>query len=123
MITLLGMLEREHEPTFEYLCWRQMKGAYDVNLICVGQDYNTMEEALDATTGSRVFMIPPGRVDSIEMSDYTPPKGDVVYIFGRPGDNLVRYVTEEDTVVHITTPNPADMMAVTVAGIVLYEYR
>jgi hypothetical protein len=123
MITLVSMLEKENDLTFEHLCWRQMKGAYQCNLISVGYDCDTMEEALDMTVGTRVFMIPPGRVDhSIDMADYTPPTGDVVYIFGRPGDNLVSYVREEDTVVHITTPVIVDMMAVTVAGIILYEY-
>lgn len=118
MITICGILELGHDQKFEHLCWRQLKGAWGVNLILVGHNFDTMEEALDACPGSKVFFIPPGRVSSIDFDDYKPPDGDVTYIFGRPGNNLVRYVGD-DIVVSIHTPGATDMMAVSVVGIVL----
>jgi hypothetical protein len=122
LITLIGKLEKEHPVKFEHTCWKQLMGAWQVRLKLVGHHYKTMEEALDSYTGPRAFFIPPGRTKSMTLADYIPPT-EVAFIFGCPGDNLVKYVQENDTVVSITTPGTSDMMAVSAAGIVLYEYR
>ncbi len=124
MITICGILEDGYEPTMEHLIWRQLKGAYDVKLVLVPLSFSTMREAIESLEGKNVFLIPPNRVAvSIDFNDYKLPKGDVNFIFGKPGDNLVKYVTEYDDVVSIHTPNNVDMMAVSVVGIVLNEYR
>jgi len=123
MITLVGMLERGHDTKFEFMCWKQLKGAWQVELKLVGRDFETMEEALSSCTGHRVFLIPPGRTKSIDFKEYQPPGGDINYIFGRPGDNLVKYIQEKDTIVSIHTPGESDMMAISVVGIVLNEHR
>ena len=123
MITICGILERHHSPKFEHLCWRQLKGAWQVNLVLVGHDCKTIEEAIAPYEGHKVFLIPPGRMPSIDFEDFTMPEGDVMFVFGRPGNNMVRYVEAGDTVVSIQTPGTADMMAVSVAGIVLNVHR
>lgn len=123
MITVIGMLENGWESNMEHLVWRQLKGAWRFNLVLVPIDHPTLEEALAANEGERVFLIPPGRTPSIDLRDYRPPEGDVVYVFGRPGENLVRYVRDDDAVVSIATPGATDMMAISVVGIVLNECR
>lgn len=124
MQTVLAYLEDGYELTYEHLAFRQLKGAYQCELVCIGHDYDTPEEALASVTGTKVFLLPPGRSElSVEMSSFTPPAGDVVYIFGRPGENMVSFIEEGDLAVHITTPGQTDMMAISVAGIVLNEYR
>lgn len=117
------MLEKGYESTFEHLQWRQIKNAFDVNLVLVPHHYETMEEALASLNGKNIFLIPPGRIESIDMKDYELPKGDVNFIFGRPTDNLTKYVTSDDDVISFYTPKETDLMATTMAGIVLYEYR
>ncbi len=93
-------------------------------MVLVPKDYDTMEQALEAYSDhKKVFLIPPGRIESIDLKDFTLPEGNVLFIFGSPQENLVRYVTDQDTVVSIHTPGKADMMAISVVGIVLNEFR
>lgn len=123
MITLLAYLEEGYESSFEHLAFRQLKGAYRCGLVCIGHDYTSPEEALESVKGTKIFMLPPGRLArSVEFPEFELPP-DPVFIFGRPGETMVRFIGPEDLAVHITTPGKADMMAVTVAGIVLNEYR
>ena len=117
------MLEVNWKEGFEHLVWRQLKGAWLVNLKLIGHDYETMEEALESHNGPKVFFVPPERTESIDFKDYIPPKGDIAYIFGKPGDNLVKYIREDDMVVSIHTPGKSDMMAISVVGIILNEHR
>jgi hypothetical protein len=117
------MLEKGYESSFEHLTFRQLKSAYQVNLITVPHDFATLQEGLDAAVGTKVFMVPPGRVDhSTEFKNWVPPEGDLVFCFGSPQENLVKYVGD-DIALHITTPKPADMMSVCVAAMVLYVHR
>lgn len=122
MITVVAMLEDGYESTMEHLCWRQIRAAFKVNrLICIGHDCQTMTQALCRVSPEdrRVFVVPPGRTPkSVEFDDYSVPES-VVFIFGKPGNNLVKYIAERDDAVHITTPGPADLMAITVAGMIL----
>lgn len=134
MITLVGILEpgytpikerfAKHKSTPEWLGWKQLAGAYQVKLCLVGFHYETMEEALEVTPGRRIFVIPPGRTESIDFKDFTtPPEDDIAYIFGCAGNNLTKYIKDGDTVVSIHTPYPADLMAISVVGIILNEHR
>jgi hypothetical protein len=108
----------------EQLAWRQIRAAYGVRMKLVPLDFPTMEEALDSVAGKKVFMIPEGRTDTIDFDRYKIPKDqDVVFVFGKPGDNLVRYITDDDDAVSIHTPNNVDMMAISVAGTVLNGIR
>ena len=119
MITILSMLEASYKSTYEHLAFRQLKGAYKCNLVCVPHNYATFQEALDATKGRKIFMVPPGRAASKEFSDFILPDGDVVFCFGSPEENMLSYVGRK-TALHITTPDPTvDMMAVCVAAQVL----
>ena len=125
MLAVIAMLERGYEQTFEHLCWRQIKAAFQVDqLICVGHDCSDMSGAFELLEEGyqRVFVVPPGRTNkSVEFGPFVIPtwRSGTAYIFGRPGDNLVRYIADADLAVHITTLGIVDMMAVTVAGIVL----
>jgi len=115
------MLEDGYESTYEHLAFRQLKGAYGCKLISIPHDYPTLQEGLDAAIGTKIFMVPPGRVlGSVEYSEYTIAGGDVVFIFGSPQEPLTSYVGDE-VALHITTPNQVDMMAVCVAAQVLYD--
>ena len=118
------MLETGYESTMELLVWRQLKGAWQVPLVLVPRDFPTMEDALEAHNDyKKVFFIPPGRIESTDFRDFTLPEGDVLFIFGRPQENLVRFVQESDDVVSIHTPGKTDMMAISVVGIALNEFR
>ena len=125
MITILSMLEVGYDTnsTFEHNTFQQLKGAYASKLICIPHDYATMQEGLDAAIGTKVFMMRPGRVPhSTEFKDWTPPDGDLVFVFGSPQECLSSFANGE-IALHITTPFGADMMAVSVAGIVMYVHR
>jgi len=122
-ITICGVLEDGYESTMEHLVWRQLKGAFGVKLLLAPKDFPTMQDLVDSLEGKRVFFIPPGRMESLDFYDYKLPEGEVNLIFGKPGDNLVKYVREEDDVVSIHTPNSTDMMAVSTVGIALNRYN
>jgi len=125
MITILSMLEKGYDTnnTFEHNTFQQLTGAYEKNLICVPHDYPTFQEGLDAAMGTKVFMVPPGRVaHSTEFEGWTPPNEDLVFVFGSPQEDMVSYISESDIALHITTAKPADMMAVCVAAIVIYVH-
>ena len=88
MITILSLLEDGYESTFEHLAFRQLKGAYGCKLVCVPHDYPTLQEALDKTVGTKIFMLPPGRTNSTEFKDFVLPEEDIVFVFGSPQENL-----------------------------------
>jgi len=115
------MLETGYKSTFEHLTFRQLKGAYYCGLVCVPHDYPDLQSALDNTEGEKIFMFRPGKVsDSTEFKDFTP-EGDTVFVLGSPQQDLVTFVGN-DKALHITTAGEADMMAVCVAGIILYVH-
>ena len=120
-ITILAVLEVGYESSFEHLAFRQLKGAYMCNLICVPHHFETLDIALKNAPGTKVFMLPPGRVDSKEFSDFELPDGDVTFIFGSPQETLKTFVGN-DIALHITTAGLSDMMAVCVAAQVLYVH-
>jgi len=118
------MLETGFDNSYELNAFQQLAGAYQINLISVDHDYRTFQEGLDAAVGTKVFMTPPGRIAwSTEFSDWVKPEGDIVFCFGSPQNSMVPYITESDIALHITTPFRADMMAISVAGIVMYVHR
>lgn len=122
MITILSMLEKGYESSFEHLTFRQLQGAYQCRLFCVPHHFPNLGAALERVEGEKVFMLPPGRIShSTEFSDWKMPEGDVVFIFGSPQENLVSYCWGE-TALHITTKGNSDMMAVCVAAMVLYVH-
>jgi hypothetical protein len=122
MITILSMLEKGYESSFEHLTFRQLRGAYKCKLICIPHDFATLQEGLDAAVGVKIFMVPPGRVDhSTEFSEFILPYENVVFVFGSPQENLVKYIGDNKAI-HITTKGSSDMMAVCVAAMVLYVH-
>jgi hypothetical protein len=122
MITILSMLEKGYESSFEHLTFRQLQGAYRIKLICVPHNFVTMEDALLEAEGTKIFMVPRGRwPHSTEFKEWTPPAGDLVFVFGSPQENLVKYIND-DFALHITTKGYSDMMSVCVAAMVLYVH-
>lgn len=125
MITILANLEVGYESSFEHLAFRQLKGTYQCKLVCVPHDFPTFQEALDSVKGTKIFMVPPDRVkhstEFEHFSRYSVPGDNVVFCFGSPQETMVPYI-EDEIALHITTPGSADMMAVCVAGIVLYVH-
>jgi len=124
MITILSMLEKGYESSFEHLTFRQLQGAYKCKLICIPHDYPTLQEGLDAAEGTKIFMLPPGRVDrSTDFNLWNPPSrfDDYVFVFGSPQESLISYVGD-DIVLHINTEGSSDMMSVCVAAQVLYVH-
>jgi len=123
MVTILTMLEAGFDNSYEHNAFQQLNGAYQSNLIAIPHDYATFQEGLDAAVGTKVFMTPPGRIAwSAEFSEWVPPEGDLVFCFGSPQESMISYITESDIALHITTPFAADMMAICVAGIVMYVH-
>lgn len=54
------------------------------------------------------------------LKDYKHPK-DCIYIFGNNAAGNRGFITDEDDVVGVETPNPTMLYAVTSCGIVLYD--
>ena len=123
MITILSMLEEGYESSFEHLSFRQIKGAYGCGLVCVPHHYPTMQEALDNTDGTKIFMVPDGRIaHNVNFNDLVLPDGDVVFVLGSPQENLVGYIKDTDIAATIYTPFEVDMMAVCIAGIIMHVH-
>ena len=124
MITILTMLETGFDNSYEHNTFQQLKGAWGSKLISIPHDYDTFQEGLDAAVGTKVFMMRPGRyAGSTKFEEWSKPDGDLVFCFGSPVESLISFIKEGDTALHITTPFDADMMAVCVAGIVMYVHE
>jgi tRNA(Leu) C34 or U34 (ribose-2'-O)-methylase TrmL len=134
MITVVGMWEPGYslEQTFlEDTVWKQTLNAFSVDRFCMvkypgvtageissPEEYDTMEEALASTNGERIFMC--FAQTGTNLKDFVHP-ADAVYIFGRPGDDMVQYMNPEDHKIHIQTPNNVDMLACSCVAAVLYD--
>jgi hypothetical protein len=134
VVTVIGMWEPGYtlEQTFiEDTVWKQTLSAYavdrfimvtypDVRIDTVSspEQYDTMEDALNSTTGERVFLSYPVEW-SVLLRDFTHPP-DAVYVFGRPGDDLSQYIRPEDHKIHIQTTNNVDMLGCSCVAAVLY---
>jgi len=134
MITVIGMWEPGYsaeQTFFEDTVWKQVINAYNVDRfvmvaeqdtrianLSVPEQFNTMEEALASSTGNRVFLTF-SEIGATSLRDFIHPE-NAIYIFGRPGDNLQRYITDNDYRVHIVTPSNIDMLACSCISAVLY---
>lgn len=104
MITLVARWDdTQMVPEVEWRLWRQMKGAFKISrfvFVPVApkmegyalDQYNTMEEALESTTGERVFLEPSGYNPLHEL-----PQGDIVMICGNSSMNNIEYATVDET--------------------------
>lgn len=83
--------------------------------------YEDAAAMLAAYPGRKSFLIAPGRVDgAIDLADYVHP-ATAIYVFGNAGQSLAKFVTDDDDVVSITTPNDTDMFASAALAAVLYS--
>jgi len=104
----------EEQTFMERRIWRQMKGAYDLDLILVDPDDTASRSML---VGQAVFMNP---WEGIMLSEYTHPK-EATYFFGNVTTSLLELKEEGDDQVRIVTPKPCDMFGCSAAAIVLNE--
>lgn len=135
MITVIGMWEQGYtlEQTFiEDTVWKQTLCAFAVDRFVMvdypevhidnvtsPEQFPTMEDALASSEGERVFLSYQTVEGILDMKNFVHPI-DAIYIFGRPGDNLTRYMREKDHKVHIATPNNTDMLGCSCVAAVLY---
>jgi hypothetical protein len=133
MVTVVGMWEPGYsleQMFFEDTVWKQTLSAFAVDrFLMVTSDtiipnrskpeqFPTMEDALASTEGERVFLtFAPD--NALDMKSFAHPD-NAVYVFGRPGDDLIQYIRPEDHRVHIDTPNNVDMLACSCVAAVLY---
>jgi hypothetical protein len=135
MITVVGMWEPGYtlEQTYiEDTIWKQTLSAFGVDRFCMvtypevelpnvshPEQFSSIEETLASTEGERVFLTFPAE-GAVSMRDFNHP-ADAVYIFGRPGDDLLSYIQPGDHQVHIDTPNNVDMLGCSCVAAVLYD--
>jgi hypothetical protein len=128
LITVVGMWEpsfSEYEQIIEYRMWKQTIAAFNVDRwIMVGKGPEcissfehapTMQDALETISCQRVFMVP----ECGQELDRVWRVQDHSYIFGNAQENLLRYVSENDQVAHLKTPESIDMFAACVLPAVL----
>lgn len=127
MITVVGRWETGWlEPKVEAFMFRQLKNAYKFDrLVMVPRlleghiksvdQFDTMEEALQTTTGTKVFLEPKGHspFSAVLLHD------DLVFILGNANEGNARRAKSGDLVVRIDTPGQTDMFAVNAAAIAL----
>lgn len=81
---------------------------------------DSIEEALDRSKGTRVFLTVPSTHEGMDLLTFQHPK-DAVYIFGNTPDGLARYMREQDLAVSIYTPVKGDMFGHVVLPVVLFS--
>lgn len=88
MVTVIYRPETDQIPAeVERKIWRQLKGAFRINkLVTVPGDFDTMDEALNAFQGERVFLEPSGY-----RSVYEIPQGDIILVVGNTNHSNVEY--------------------------------
>lgn len=125
MITLVSIWERGwFDPEVEAFMWKQLTKAYSVDRVIFTptelerrtypEQYDTMSEALDSTTGEQIFLIPNAGESLI---DFEHPE-DAVYIFGNAYKSNLDIAKR---IVHIPTPKSVDVFARDAAAMVLYD--
>jgi hypothetical protein len=140
MVTLLarretGYFDFENGYVTEKNIWDQICLAYKVDkMIYVPKvddtlidQYNTIEEALAAVDGIKVFVEKKNRIEEVGRTPVFLEKfqhpTDAVYIFGdTPTDNS-DWITKNDLVLSIDTPHDAHMFGISVAPIILEDRR
>lgn len=81
---------------------------------------NTIEEALDQTVGTRIFLTHPSTFEGLDLMTFQHPK-DAVYIFGNTANSLASHMREQDLAVSIYTPSRGDMFGHVVLPVVLFS--
>jgi len=130
VVTVIGMWEpgfSDYEQIIEWRMWKQAIMAYEVDhWLMVGpppkggvfNQYDTLQEALDAAVGKKVFLIPSADldIDEVILDEYS----DIVFIFGNTPESMARYVGD-DLSLSINIPNGrTHLFAVTCLPLVLH---
>lgn len=125
MITVIARWDTSQiAPDCEFKIYRHLKGAYGVDRLvfvpidpameAVGKEqYATIEDALAACTGQRVFLEPTGENDVGDI-----PAGDIVLVVGNTQmHNLL--VSRPEERYRIDTPSSTEMFGVNAVAIAL----
>ena len=102
----------ESQTFIERRIWRQLKGAYNLDLVMV-EPAERVER--DMIVGHAVFMNP---WKGETLSTYAHP-AEATYLFGNAVTDLLHLMGAGDDCVRIVTPKPCDMFGCSAAAIVL----
>jgi hypothetical protein len=128
MLTVVGIWEpgfEEQHLFMEWRMWKQTIEAFKVDRwVMAGtgpskagrfEPYSKLRDALGSCPidHQRVFCIPEHAeaLDLQQLRRKVAALPNVTYVLGNVSENLKRYVTADDHVVSIHTPNPTDMFA------------
>lgn len=113
----------------EWRMWAQLKGAFliskfiftpimpEINGVNVVSQYETMEEALVHSIGTKVFLEPNG---DTRLSEWSENKiQDITLILGNTERGNIDLVGDDDYAVKIVTPKPTDFYGINAAAIAL----
>ena len=127
MLTVVTRWETSQlDPRLEWRMWRQLKGAFKIDKFIFTPDlpemanftfeqYPTMEEALAASNGKRVFLEPGGEDSVLDI----PANEDIVLVLGSTELGNAKHVTDNDLNVCIKTVKPVDFYGTNAAAIAL----
>jgi len=125
LITIIARWEQAQMPPInEYQLWRQVKGAFRVQRMVfvpitpgMGdfhlEQYATMEEALAACSGERVFLEPKGTKGMADI-----PQGDIVLITGDTDHSNMEHAQADETY-KVKTDMPTKLYGCEAAAIAL----
>lgn len=122
MITVIARWDSAQiEPSLEYKMYRQLKGAFRIDrLIFVPvmpdvdkEQYDSVDSALAACSGQRVFLEPTGQKAVRDI-----PEGDVIIVVGNTQMHNLRIAQPEETY-RIATPTTTDIYGVNAVAIAL----
>jgi hypothetical protein len=112
---VLAVLEpgfSDEQSFIERRIWRQLKGAYDLDLVLVEPAEKVHRGMI---LGKAVFMNP---WKGTMLKHYSHP-AEATYIFGNATTDLLHLFEAGDDQVRIPTPKPCDMFGCSAAAIVL----
>ena len=102
----------EEQTYIERRIWRQLKGAYDIDLVLLEPKAAVSR---DLIIGKAVFLNP---WEGTMLNEYMHPV-EATYLFGNAITNLLSIKEAGDDQVRILTPKPCDMFAVSAAAIAM----
>lgn len=131
MVELLVAWEKDWlSPKTEAFILRQMCNAYRVDRVMAVpkllpertsiEQFDDVLSALATTDSERVWLQPEKTYQGKPLQEFDHPE-DAVYIFGKAGENNMRFVKEGDHIVTIYTPAKVDFFSLSCAAMLLYS--
>jgi hypothetical protein len=128
MLTICTRWETSQMPAeLEWCMWRQLRNAFKVKRLVFApvieeakrlnaEQYNTMEEALAACAGPKVFLEPTG---DKALSDVEWGADNLTLVLGNTEHSNKHLVTPDDLSVNIKTPQRTVLYGINAAAIAL----